>query len=65
MVLTFVAGYQSTASADFLARLRHPSDGSIQVHARPLGNTVYWMSSINTSRATLSQVESAILKALF
>lgn len=59
-----LSGYQSTASADFLKKLREPTDNHLPVHARPLGNTVYWMSSVNTPRSTLEQVEAAILAAL-
>lgn len=64
------AGYQSTVSVDFLKRLRYPEvpdagmEEHLAIHARPLGNTCYWMSSLNTPRSTLAKVEEAIWEAL-
>ena len=70
------AGYQSTASEAFLRRLRYgpemtpdsaavsPAGMSFNMHARPLGNVVYWMASLNSEPATLRAVEAAILDAL-
>lgn len=58
-------GYQSTASTFLLKQLRHPtSAGTLAIHARPLGNTVYWMSSLTTPPETLREVEQSIWRGL-
>lgn len=55
---------------DFLEKLRYPGptcaefEEHLAVHARPLGNTCYWMSSLNTPRSTLAKIEEAIWEAL-
>ncbi|KAK4703477.1 bifunctional dethiobiotin synthetase / adenosylmethionine---8-amino-7-oxononanoate aminotransferase, partial [Phenoliferia sp. Uapishka_3] len=70
------AGYQSTASEAFLRRLRYgaplipdsptvsPAGSPFNIHARPLGNVVYWMASLNSDPSTLRAIEAAILDAL-
>ncbi|KAM0750577.1 PLP-dependent transferase [Meredithblackwellia eburnea MCA 4105] len=69
------SGYESTASEDFLKRLRYgtpfegqvgvsPAGASWNAHARPLGNVVYWMASLNTGEGTRRALEGAILEAL-
>ncbi|KAL8287398.1 hypothetical protein RQP46_003256 [Phenoliferia psychrophenolica] len=73
---TDAAGYQSTASEALLRRLRYgtpmtpgsaavsPAGMPFNIHARPLGNVVYWMASLNSEPATLRAIEDAILDAL-
>lgn len=69
------AGYQSTASESLLRRLRYgdpltstpstsPGGLPFNIHARPLGNVVYFMSSLNSHPSTLRAVEAALLSAL-
>lgn len=69
------AGYSSTASESLLRQLRHgpsissspsasPAGLPFNIHARPLGNVVYFMSSLNSSPTTLRSVEAALLSAL-
>ncbi|KPV73800.1 uncharacterized protein RHOBADRAFT_37661 [Rhodotorula graminis WP1] len=67
------SGYQSTASEAILRQLRFgtphddaiaSSGASFQIHARPLGNVVYFMSSLNSKPATLRAVEASIKAAL-
>lgn len=69
------AGYESTAAASLLAGLRHglidstadsasPGGLPFSIHARPLGNVVYFMSSLNSQPETLRAVESAVHAAL-
>lgn len=59
------AGYQSTAAIDLLKQLRHPASADdLAIHARPLGNTVYFMSSVDTPRETLAKIEKALWSAL-
>lgn len=70
------AGYQSTASEALLRRLRYgaplvpgsadvsPAGLPFNIHARPLGNVVYWMASLNSEPATLRAIEEAVLDAL-
>ncbi|SPO23735.1 related to Adenosylmethionine-8-amino-7-oxononanoate aminotransferase [Ustilago trichophora] len=73
-------GYTSTASVEVLKKLRfdeslmqgHPSvpvaqeDGKLpyNIHARPLGNVIYLMSSLNTPPAVLRRSEELLLKAI-
>ena len=52
------AGYSSTASIDVLAKLRAATPS---IHARPLGNVVYFMSSFNSE---LGDVQRAIEAAM-
>ncbi|POY76212.1 hypothetical protein BMF94_0407 [Rhodotorula taiwanensis] len=72
------SGYQSTASESILRRLRYgepagsgggTSDSSaavepFHIHARPLGNVIYFMSSLNSPDETLRAVEETIWAAL-
>lgn len=69
------SGYQSTASTGLLSFLRHSSEASSNVSpvaggvdfnilARPLGNVVYVMTSLNTSRAVVKSIEEALKKGL-
>lgn len=59
------SGYTSTASESFLRKLRQTKMESFDgIHARPLGNVVYFMSSLNSDKNVLRQVEESILKAL-
>ncbi|GAA5956676.1 hypothetical protein JCM21900_002334 [Sporobolomyces salmonicolor] len=58
------AGYESTAAESFLRRLREGKDAPFSIHARPLGNVVYFMSSLNSDAETLRKVERSILEAL-
>jgi dethiobiotin synthetase/adenosylmethionine--8-amino-7-oxononanoate aminotransferase len=60
------SGYTSTASESFLKKLRITRQGELfeGIHARPLGNVVYFMSSLNTESEMLRGVEKSILFAL-
>lgn len=74
------AGYTSTASVDILNKLRygpnalqgHPTvpeahgDATLpfNIHARPLGNVIYLMSSLNTPAPVLRQAETALYAAI-
>lgn len=74
------SGYASTAAVDLLAKLRlegtQPSapnqwtgttnDGTshFTIHARPLGNVVYFMCSLNTPKWVREQVESTLKREL-
>ncbi|KAK0544495.1 hypothetical protein OC845_005562 [Tilletia horrida] len=67
-------GYASSAATDILKTLRtqpvrdiigeDASDADFSIHARPLGNVLYFMSSLNSPAATLRRTESALLKLL-
>ena len=62
-------GYSSTASVELLDKLRSSSQKdasglSFSIHARPLGNVVYLMSSLTTAEATLREVERMFREAL-
>ncbi|GAA5933811.1 uncharacterized protein JCM15063_000474 [Sporobolomyces koalae] len=58
-------GYTSTAAESFLRKLRQSrSDQFEGIHARPLGNVVYFMSSLNSKPDMLRSVEQSILNAL-
>ncbi|GAA5946239.1 hypothetical protein JCM3765_000164 [Sporobolomyces pararoseus] len=64
---TTSSGYTSTASESFLRKLRQlpGKDGLFEgIHARPLGNVVYFMSSLNSDKEMLRAVEESISKAL-
>ncbi|MCO5582992.1 hypothetical protein L7F22_036897 [Adiantum nelumboides] len=58
--------YSSTAGADMLKDLRDTQNGSFEfnIHARPLGNVVYLMSSLNTPVHVRRGAERALEKAL-
>ncbi|BGP19330.1 hypothetical protein JCM10213_006183 [Rhodosporidiobolus nylandii] len=71
------AGYSSTASESVLRRLRYghqphtadeaaasPTGAPFGIHARPLGNVVYFMSSLNSNKEALRAVERSILEAI-
>ncbi|GAA6050949.1 hypothetical protein JCM3770_005338 [Rhodotorula araucariae] len=67
------SGYQSTAAESVLRQLRFgtPGDGAVapngmpfHIHARPLGNVIYFMSSLNSKKETLRAVESSVMAAL-
>ncbi|KAM0791955.1 hypothetical protein ACM66B_004206 [Microbotryomycetes sp. NB124-2] len=69
------AGYESKASASLLSSLRHdpissdkagasPGAMPFGVHARPLGNVVYFMSSLTSKPSTLRAVEERLLNIL-
>ncbi|GAA5830753.1 hypothetical protein JCM5353_008302 [Sporobolomyces roseus] len=58
-------GYTSNASDQFLKNLRRGRSESFEgIHARPLGNVVYFMCSLNSKRDMLREVEECILRAL-
>lgn len=62
-------GYTSSAAQQFLARLKSSrTGGSHQIpfglHARPLGNVAYFMTSLNTSLETIQEIQSMILNTL-
>lgn len=57
-------GYSSTASVDVLQKLRLAPDGPFTIHARPLGNVIYFMCSLNTPEDVRRKTESALLSAL-
>ncbi|SGZ32300.1 BQ5605_C040g11850 [Microbotryum silenes-dioicae] len=67
---TSSAGYDSAASVDLLARLKDakipggPSAKGYNVHARPLGNVVYFMTSLNSKLEDLRALEGALWEAL-
>ncbi|GAA6003077.1 uncharacterized protein JCM10292_000328 [Rhodotorula paludigena] len=67
------SGYQSTASESVLRHLRFgaphdtavgPSGAAFNIHARPLGNVIYFMSSLNSEAETLRAVEASVQAAL-
>jgi dethiobiotin synthetase/adenosylmethionine--8-amino-7-oxononanoate aminotransferase len=64
------SGYTSTAAADLLQELRttttlNRDDGlAFNIHARPLGNVIYIMSSLNTPQEVLRKVEDALINSL-
>lgn len=57
-------GYSSTASVDLLHKLRNAPDGPFAIHARPLGNVVYFMCSLNTPKDVRTKTEQALMAAL-
>ncbi|GAA6063855.1 hypothetical protein JCM10212_000335 [Sporobolomyces blumeae] len=64
---TSSAGYTSTASESFLRRLRSTTSSDLfqgGIHARPLGNVVYFMCSLNSNDQVLREVERCIVEAL-
>lgn len=69
------AGYQSTASESILQRIKEvsllaPSPSvslggrPFSIHARPLGNVIYLMSSLNSKKETLRAVEDVLFDGL-
>lgn len=69
-------GYSSTAASSILSQLRDgkpldplepdssPMGLPFHIHARPLGNVIYFMSSLNSKSSTLRSVEEALLRVL-
>lgn len=57
-------GYSSTASVDVLQKLRLAPDGPFAIHARPLGNVIYFMCSLNTPEDVRRKTEFALISAL-
>ncbi|WAQ88313.1 hypothetical protein PtA15_9A440 [Puccinia triticina] len=62
-------GYTSCAAKNFLSRLQSSQLSGDQhipfgLHARPLGNVAYFISSLNTPSDTLKAIQSAIVKSL-
>ncbi|PWN32098.1 PLP-dependent transferase [Meira miltonrushii] len=63
-------GYSSSAAVDILQHLRTTQDTglgkhvSFNIHARPLGNVVYVMCSLNTPTDVLRETESALKHVL-
>lgn len=58
-------GYSSQAAAGVLAQLRHGASGDgLAIHARPLGNVLYLMASLNSKAETLRSVEGQLQQAL-
>ncbi|CAE7095647.1 unnamed protein product [Rhizoctonia solani] len=60
-------GYQATIAQDFITVVQNQlatNDGEYGLHARTLGDVVYFMSSLNTRRDTLEAIEKAVLAAL-
>lgn len=58
-------GYASGAAANAIARLRaHRKGNDFDVHARPLGNVVYFMCSLNTPQEHLRSIEQSLLHVL-
>ncbi|KEP52269.1 adenosylmethionine-8-amino-7-oxononanoate aminotransferase [Rhizoctonia solani 123E] len=60
-------GYQATIAQDFITLVRNQlssNNGEYDLHARTLGDVVYFMSSLNTRRDTLQAIEKAVLAAL-
>ncbi|PWN39503.1 PLP-dependent transferase [Ceraceosorus guamensis] len=68
------SGYTSTASVDIVSKLRSArarlggggSGGGVtfDIHARPLGNVVYLMCSLNTPELVRREAENALIGAL-
>ncbi|GAA5974287.1 hypothetical protein JCM11641_006713 [Rhodosporidiobolus odoratus] len=71
------AGYSSTVAESLLRRLRYsypsrtakeasasPTGAPFGIHARPLGNVVYFMSSLNSKPEALRAVEQSVLQAI-
>ncbi|CAE6349399.1 unnamed protein product [Rhizoctonia solani] len=60
-------GYQSTIAQDFIGSVQKhllANGEDCSLHARTLGDVVYFMSSLNTRRATLEVIERAVVGAL-
>ncbi|CAE6379668.1 unnamed protein product [Rhizoctonia solani] len=60
-------GYQATIAQDFIGSVQKQlsnKGGDYGLHARTLGDVVYFMSSLNTRRDTLEVIERAVLAAL-
>ena len=58
-------GYRSHLAQDRLQSIKlPPNEGSFGVHFRTLGDVAYFMTSFNTSRETIGELENRILSAL-
>lgn len=61
-------GYTSNRSASFLTALREGSgngeNDEIKIHARPLGDIIYFMTSLNTTREVIGRVEGRLINVL-
>lgn len=52
-------GYESGGGQRFLATLANEG-----IHSRPLGDTIYFMSSLNTSRETIGEIENKVIEGI-
>lgn len=52
-------GYESNEGQRFLSSLSNQG-----IHSRPLGDTVYFMTSLNTSISSIKEIESKIVNSL-
>ncbi|OCB85275.1 PLP-dependent transferase [Sanghuangporus baumii] len=58
-------GYRSQLAQDHLQSIKvPPDDESFGIHFRTLGDVAYFMTSLNTSRDTIKELETRILSAL-
>ncbi|CAE6460248.1 unnamed protein product [Rhizoctonia solani] len=60
-------GYEATIAQNFVTLVQNQlsiGGGEYILHARTLGDVVYFMSSLNTKRDTLEVIEEAVLAAL-
>lgn len=59
-------GYSASLGADVLQTLRPllRDQAGMDIHTRPLGDVLYVMSSLNTSRETLAQLEDCLVEVL-
>ncbi|KEI41490.1 uncharacterized protein L969DRAFT_85269 [Mixia osmundae IAM 14324] len=58
------AGYASNAAQDVLKNLIYPPGEALAIHARPLGNVVYFMTSLNTQAPAIRTLENRIRDVL-
>ncbi|CAO1625827.1 unnamed protein product [Sympodiomycopsis kandeliae] len=60
------SGYASTAAVDLLAKLKEHGvgNGEFKVHARPLGNVVYFMCSLNTPLEVREKIQDVLKREL-
>ena len=61
---TGAGGYSSSASIDLVTQLRTSLDQPFTIHARPLGNVVYIMCSLNTPQDVRRKTEEILQGAL-
>ena len=67
LIQILVADYQSNLGPAAIATLHDllsadDSEDAFGLHARPLGNVMYLMCSLNTSKETRNRLEAALLK---
>jgi adenosylmethionine-8-amino-7-oxononanoate aminotransferase len=55
----FFEGYGSNVASDLIKRFEEKG-----IHARPLGNVLYFMCNLNTPEEVLREVEGRILEVL-